>query len=41
MGSFAVYLRLKKSLEENRNFGIIFEHAAFIGIISWFFYSSW
>lgn len=41
IGTFAVYFRLKNTPIEIRSFKIIFEHAVFIGMITWLFYHPW
>ena len=41
LGTWVVYLRLKKTPIETRSFKIIFEHAVFIGMITWLFYHPW
>lgn len=41
VGTLFVYLRLSGISLINRSFSIIFQHAVFIGMITWFFYEPW
>lgn len=41
LGTLLVYSRLSGIPVINRSFSIIFQHAVFIGMITWFFYEPW
>jgi|GEM_PF-3572991 len=41
IGTFLVYKRLSGIPIFSRSFSIIFQHAVFIGLITWFFYEPW